>query len=211
MVHQTHAYLDEAGTLSENSGYFVIAILLTAHPRPLQKIIRRARQKMKKSAQKHYRRISELKFHNASEPRRVLKALSDKKVEIFLVAIEIENGVPDTPENYARVVWTILKDCLEKYPDLSLTVDLHFNVVERRATFDRWIEKRAGKSIPINHRDSQRDNLLQLADFVAGATYQKYARGNTAYREIFAERVVVERAIKWPPKSDGRDPGGRFT
>jgi len=208
-----YAYLDEAGSLPDGPGHFVIAILLTTRPRSLQKVIRKARQKMKRAAQKRRRRIQELKFHNASDPtrRRVLESLRDKEAEIFLLALELENSVPDTPENYARAVWAILQDCLERYPALSLTVDLHFNVAERRTAFDRWIEERAKRPVTITHKDSQRDNLLQLVDFVAGATYQKYARGNQAYWEIFARRVVVERAIKWPPKNDGRDPGGRFT
>jgi hypothetical protein len=198
-VSGSYAYLDESGALPDGPGYFVVAILLTHYPRSLQKIIRTAREKMK-SSQPGHRQTQELKFHNASDPtkRRILAGLCNREVEIYLLALELGSGVPDTPENYAEAVWRILEDCLERYPDLDLTVDLHFTAPAKRQTFDRRIVARAGRSIAITHKDSQQDTILQLADFVAGATYQKYARGNAVYWESLASCIATEKVIKWP-------------
>ncbi|PKO21906.1 MAG: hypothetical protein CVU38_12190 [Chloroflexi bacterium HGW-Chloroflexi-1] len=85
MSVSSYAYLDESGALPDGPGYFVIAILLTHHPRSLQKIIRTAREKMK-SSQKGHRQTQELKFHNASRGNAVYW-------EIFASCIAVERVV----------------------------------------------------------------------------------------------------------------------
>jgi hypothetical protein len=43
--------------------------------------------------------------------------------------------------------------------------------------------------ISITHEDSRRECCLQLADYVAGATFQKYERGIDEYYKIFEDNV----------------------
>lgn len=203
-MNDTYAYLDESGSFFRSHGYFVVAILVTSAPRPLQKIIRKAREEMKCTTSKRQRSLSELKFYNASTftKEKVLTRLgANQEVDIYLLSLEIEEDTPDSPENYAEALWIILQDCLVKHPQLNLIVDYHFNLSEQRTKFNQAINQCAAIPIQIVHKDSQRDNLLQLADFVAGATYQRYRRQEQRYYELFSKRIVVEKNLKWPFKT----------
>jgi hypothetical protein len=198
-----YAYLDESGSFYKSHGYFIIAILLTSAPRALQKIIRKTREGMKHVTAKREHSLAELKFYNASDftKEKVLSLLgNNQEVEIYLLSLEIEEDTADTPENYAQAVWIVLQECLKRHTCLSFVVDLHINVVEQRARFDRVISQYAGMSIQIAHKDSQRDNLLQLVDFVAGATYYRNRRHNSEFYNLFSNRIVATKCMKWPLK-----------
>jgi len=51
--------------------------------------------------------------------------------------------------------------------------------------------------LSISHVDSQRDHLVQLADFVAGSTYAFDKEGDDTVMRL-GERVTVALAGDWP-------------
>ena len=52
-----------------------------------------------------------------------------------------------------------------------------------RAPSLRW------NQITTTHEDSEKECCIQLADFIAGATFQKYERVNEEYYRIFEDNV----------------------
>ncbi len=77
-------------------------------------------------------------------------------------------------------------------------MDKHFALAGQRTLFDETIEGllRTEETLPITHVDSETDPFVQLADFVAGSTYDKYARGSNT-NDLFADKIAVELVEKW--------------
>jgi len=196
-----YASLDEAGRLPGGTRYFVVAILVTRDPASLRKIIPRVRLQMGKAEARKRRSIPELKWRNAGRRtrERVLEALACADVEVFLFVLDKEGRkVVDTPDNYARIVGELLRFCVSQYGRLALIIDKHFALARQRALFDETIRGLLGTGEPlrITHVDSETDPFVQLADFVAGSTYDKYARG-THTNDLFADRIAGELVEKW--------------
>lgn len=51
--------------------------------------------------------------------------------------------------------------------------------------------------LTINHVDSQRNPLVQLADFVAGSIYTRHKAGDTT-GELLRSRLRAEAVADWP-------------
>jgi len=65
-----------------------------------------------------------------------------------------------------------------------------------RAIPDRFQEYALqGARLEIRHVDSTTNVNIQVADFLTGAVYQKYARGNERYYTLIADRIEVEREL----------------
>ena len=45
--------------------------------------------------------------------------------------------------------------------------------------------------------DSQRESLIQLADFVVGAISYKYNRDDDYYYKIIRKKIVSEKLVRW--------------
>lgn len=201
MGETVYASLDEAGRLPGATRYFVVAILVTRDPVSLRKIIRRVRLKMGKAEARKRRNIPELKWRDAGQRtrERVLETLARADVEVFLFVLDKEGRkVTDTPGNYARIVGELLRLCVPRYGRLALIVDKHFALAWQRSLFDEAIRDLlgVGENLMITHVDSETDPFVQLADFVAGSTYDKYARG-THTNDLFADRIAVELVERW--------------
>ena len=88
---------------------------------------------------------------------------------------------------------------------LCITVDK--NLFEREiGPFDRYLKDSIlakmydanpamGADITIIHEDSKRIPLLQVADYVASATYRKIARGNSTYYDMISDKIKYR--AKW--------------
>ena len=193
------AYVDESGNLpNPDDRYVVLAALVVSNRRVLQRIVRKASRKLKKAHLKR-RNGMEIKWTNAptGTKRRVLEELARRDVQIFgLVVDKNHSGIADTPENYGLLVCELIRECLAYYPDIKLTVDVHFRVRRQRQAFDRYLLENTTLGKAPVHLDSQQDGIIQLADFVAGAIRDDTTgRGNLA--AIIAGKIVVEKVVKW--------------
>ena len=81
---------------------------------------------------------------------------------------------------------------------MALAVDRHFTAPAQRAAVDTFIHRQWPEPgiLTISHVDSQRNTLVQLADFVAGRAYDWYKGGEQAYRRL-ETKVVAEIVESW--------------
>jgi hypothetical protein len=196
-----HAGLDESGALSADTPLFTMAVVVTPRPDALQNLIRRAALRSGKR-QKRLRKVaSELKWRNASQRIRsdVLKRLALAELELFTLTVRKEGRrIKDTPENYAILVSEILRLCWDTYPNVALSLDRHFTSPVQIATVDTFIHRQwpTRGVLSINHVDSQRNTLVQLADFVAGSVYSWHKKQDAAY-QLIEDKVRATLIRDW--------------
>jgi len=200
---QPLAIIDESGALPDpQEKYVAVAVLVVekGEEHRLKRILKRTRQRLpRKGKRRREWRKAELKFGEVGDKtiRMILQALAEQKVEIYLLVVEkTERPIPDTPQNYAEIVWYILQEAMTHYPDLEVLIDKHFTQKQKRERFNQLIEAYAGRKVDIKHVDSQQDSRVNLADFVAGATRYK-ALGRPEFFSLFQRRVVLEKKMKW--------------
>ena len=193
------AYVDEAGRLADaRDRYVVLAAVVTSSVRELKRIIRKASRKQKKVRFKR-RDGREVKWSNSWDglKRRVLSEVGRRGVQIFWLLVDKEGkAIPDTPENYALMVSELLQECLSYYPDLEVTLDVHFgSPTQRERLNDVLMERLTLVKKPVQ-LDSQMDAVIQVADFVAGAVLSQHT-GKGYLVALFADRVVVGKVVRW--------------
>lgn len=184
-----HAGLDEAGSLTAGALLFSMAIVVTSQPETVRNLIRRAALRSGKRLRRRRKAASELKWSNASQRIRtqVLRRLAQAEVEILtLTVLKAGRRIEDTPENYAILVCELLSLCWDVYPKVALSLDRHFTSPVHVATVNTIIHRHWPMQgvLSINHVDSQRSPLVQLADFVAGCVYSWHKEGDTTFRLI---------------------------
>ncbi len=196
-----HAGLDEAGSLTDSTDFFSMAAVVTSNPNALKNIIRRASLKSGKRLGRRRKQPAELKWSNASQRIRAtaLDNLAEADVELFVLVVRKEGRrIADTPVNYAILACELLQLCWNVYPNMVLAVDRHFTAPAQRAVVDTFIHRQWPEAgiLTISHVDSQRNILVQLADFVAGSAYDWHKQGEQAYCRLEA-KVVAEAVESW--------------
>jgi hypothetical protein len=206
MVDPHYAFLDESPSLSDPEHFFVVALVATkaAHLTTLRRLPKRVRTRV---LGKQLRNVPELKFYNSDERIRqrmmTLIARQDVGLAIFIVDKQ-GRRIGDTPLHYGVVVGSAVRTYLTAiYPHLHLTVDKKYTSPSERTKFQQVVERMVVAAAPeatfslTAQVESQREPLIQLADFVAGAVHHKYNRGNSLYFDIIRERIVLEQQMVW--------------
>jgi quercetin dioxygenase-like cupin family protein len=184
-----YAGLDESGSLTADSLYFCVAIVMTPTPLSLRHLIRRAASRSGKRLGRPRKEAAEIKWSNASQRIRALAlaGLVDAEVELFALTV-LKGGrrVEDTPENYAILACELLSFCWSSYPNVALAVDRHFTSEAQIASVNTRIHRAwppAGV-LSVTHVDSQHNALVQLADLVAGSVYAWHKSGDETVQLI---------------------------
>jgi len=182
-----YAGLDEAGSLSANTPLFTMAVVISHQPHSLAQLIRRAARRSGKRLRRKRKNASELKWSNASHRirSRVISSLSVSEADVYtLTVLKKGRRIKDTPDNYAILACELLKLCWEAHPNVVLSLDRHFTSPAHVATVNTLIHRYWPPQgvLSVSHVDSQRNPLVQLADFVAGSTYSYHKEGNFTIR-----------------------------
>lgn len=115
-----YAFVDESGNLSDaHDRFFIVAAIGTTEPRSLKRVVDKIRNWLRNRG-KRYHNVDELKFHRAEDETRtkLLQMLAQCDVEIRLLIVDKgSTSIGDTPQNYARAVWALLKDILAEHPN----------------------------------------------------------------------------------------------
>jgi hypothetical protein len=184
-----YAGLDESGSLTAESPFFVLAAVITAEPRVLHHLISRAVSRSGKRWGRSAKDAGEIKWRNASQRIRavVLAELAAAEVELFTLTV-LKGGrrIEDTPENYGILACELLNLCWPGYPNVALAIDRHFTSPAQVAAVNTWIYRRWPPPgvLSIVHVDSQRNTLVQLADMVAGSVYAWHKSGDRTMQMI---------------------------
>ncbi len=117
----------------------------------------------------------------------MLSHLAQADVAVFTLTVRKEGRrIEDTAENYAILACELLELCWDAYPNLVLSLDRHFTSPAQVATVNTFIHRHWPERgvLSITHVDSQRNSLVQMADFVAGSVYDWHKAGNPAWALI---------------------------
>lgn len=215
-------YVDESGDLgftSNSSKCFTIGYVFTVNKRPFaeKKTVSRTLKNVNMKNKNHKHKINEFKFSNDSEYARTQFLSKIKEMDIVIGAISISKlsvkeelkGDPNYLYNY--LVGDTIIDILvneyfktfDPYNRISFVIDRSlskrainaFNdYCERKTSFKSWERsKDMENNIYIKHENSQNVEMLQVADYVAGAIQQKFERGNSKYYDIFKHKIKHKR------------------
>ena len=196
-----YAGLDESGSLTAESPFFVMAAVITADPRVLHNLIPRAVTRSGKRLGRSAKDAGEIKWRNASQRIRalVLAELAAAEVELFTLTV-LKGGrrIEDTPENYGILACELLSLCWPVYPNVALAIDRHFTSPAQVATVNTWIYRRwpPPDVLSIVHADSQRNTLVQLADMVAGSVYAWHKSGDRTM-QLITEKFGTTQVEDW--------------
>lgn len=191
-----HAGLDESGSLTAETAWFVMAAVYSSHPEEIKNLIRRAALQSGKRLKRKRKLHGELKWHNASERIRktVLYLLGQADVTVYSLAVRKDGRrIDDTPENYAILACELLRRSWNISPNVALSLDRHFtspaHIAEvNTAVYRHWP---AQGVLSIVHVDSERSPLVQLADFVAGSVYDWHKVGDPTVDLIQAKMKIA--------------------
>ena len=205
-----YLFIDESGDLGFNNGsskWFSFTIILTANKRPLEKVIKKARNSLTKKDNK----VSELHAYHSDEVtrKRVLKGLSElEDLRILSIILNKEKVYVDlqNQKNYLyNYVANILLDRLHAKNVLS--IDEHLDICfdrkdtkkNLRSNFIQYLEgnlkSRRNGTIEITLLASHQERALQAVDFVSWAIFRKYERGDYKYYEIIKNKIVEENLL----------------
>lgn len=202
-------FLDEAGNFRGNKDrYFVLAAFVTGNPRATRKCFLKAKRT---KLPRKYRHYTELKFSDRVIPARfkkhVLRQLAKEDIWIYALLFD-KNNMPaellghSEGLTYCRLVGQLLELCpLAEASAIHVFLDRrHLKGLSRHefnANLKAHLAFRLGPQVrlEIQHVDSTTNVNIQLADFVCGAIFRKYERGDTEYYDIIAERIKIEEEL----------------
>lgn len=207
-------YIDESGDLgfsSKSTSFFVVAYLILEHHPALEKIMKRL-LKLLHNRREYARRCNELKFSKSRNAvkQKVLSriCLCDMKIGFIVlekkkVRVHLRNS-PKILYNYVIVdqVMRNILPSLKPNDKLNITIDKSLSSSSRKAFNSYTINKASWlvtvqkkeysiklPNIEVHHRNSQNEPCLQVADFLAGACFQKYEHNNDFFYKMVEDKV----------------------
>ncbi|MCU0860124.1 MAG: DUF3800 domain-containing protein [Thermoplasmata archaeon] len=202
--------MDESGDLGmsrRSSMSMVVAAMCSTDSVCMKRILRRAGRRFGPSE----RRLSELKFNEASEDLRhfVLKGVCKSDVCISWVAVRKSRLLLASPADGESLISSMFSEAARMLSpsipsrDVMIVVDRRRVKDKTRAEFDRsvacgMLSNHRGyfePKIRVVHMDSQRSPGLQAVDFIAGAIFQMVEWNVSSYAEVISPRIVAGRIL----------------
>lgn len=202
-------YLDETGDTGfkfnkGSSRFFVVTILLTPDPIPLNSAINDLRKQL------HYSESTEFKFvHSSIDVRqRFLRVLV--RHDVLIRSIVVDKHLLTVPHMREReTFYNYLVKMLLKYDDgrlrnAMLVLDQRGKGKKTRQGLAGYLRRelnrpfRKGTKInEIRYHESHRDNLIQAVDMASGAINAYYAKGDRQFLAII--RPKIDDIWHFPP------------
>lgn len=189
--------IDESGRLFDPKDRFLVfAAVVVESLVNLDKIIPSVKKRMPRKTT-----LAEIKFSTTGDKTkvRVLNEIYRKQLNVVILVVD-KGGrkIQDNPENYSLLIATLLKKVFRKYPTVShIIIDRHFTWVTQREQFNDLLQKRVGRSLFIEHLDSQQNTVVSLPDFVAGAIRVAYSSNEPTYARIIDGLVKGKIITTW--------------
>ncbi len=195
-----YVFIDESGDLGRfGNRYFVIAGLVTKDKKPLDRIIKRIRQRRLK---KSIKELMEIKAHSADETIRkeVLDKVRQTDVEIYALVLDknkVFSNLFDVQNRfYNYLVGQMLSRINLGKEKVIINIDKKHTNSFLRDDFLKYIqkrlmEKRDGSTFEIFQLPSESSNALQVVDFVAWAINRKFNSGDDSYYSIIESKTKI--------------------
>ena len=194
-----YGFLDECGDTGYKEGstrYFLTAVVLLAdRPDRLRKAVAHVRRGLGKKL----RNIPEFKGTQTEERiKRKLIEQAQRRAEFEVVAAVLDKRkIPKpvaTEELYQDACRQVLRRCFEEGNNLNLVIDKRYTNPNMRQELTELLldeASRLRKTLSVKHRESEKDQALQIADVMASAVFQKYEHGREDLFAMIAHQAVV--------------------
>jgi hypothetical protein len=193
-----YGFLDEAGDVGYTPGatdHFIVVVIVVGYPERLRKAVRKTR----KALGKRIRNIPELKA--AGGDPRVTEKLLTHAVEIGFdtVAVVIDKRRFPQPRDhedlYRYACARVVRESVSRFGSLTLTLDKRYTTPDLRRQLNDAIVRevehlKESAVLVIEHEDSKDEQILQVADAVAWALFQRYERGEDSLWRIIQGNVT---------------------
>lgn len=197
-----YVLIDESGTLPDPDDKFIVVAGITFDRiKEAENLISQTLESLRQSKKE----VKEIKFYYAGErtKRQVLSGIISVGFGIFAVITDKKGRkIADTPENFALLVAELINEIFlwRTEKDFQILIDRHFHRKSDEERFNIFLGKniKGDLSYSIGHIDSQQDPIINLADFVAGATLAKYNKDNFQFYDIVKESILLEKIVNWP-------------
>ncbi len=221
-------YIDESGDVGFNdksSKFFTIGYVFTLrHPSEENKKIKRALTNINFGIKKQNKKLLEFKFSSNPEKTRKRFFREIKKLDINIGVVCIsKDSVADhlkkdssmfyryvVVENVISVLVNDYLKTFDPYNRIRFVIDRSLSKTEIKLFNDYCEEKISYKShqrakdmdsfITILHEDSKTVPMLQVADYIAGATQRKFARGDSSYYDMISDKIKHHEKWDWNGK-----------
>lgn len=194
-------YLDESGDTGfkfnkGSSRYFVVTILLTPDPLPLNTAIDDLRSSL------NFRPDHEFKFYNTRPVDRLAFLRVLNRHEVLFRALVVDKHELTRPHMRDREVFynyllkMLLKYDNQRIQDATLIIDQRDKGKKSKQSLATYLRRGLnneingyGKIKAIRYHESRRDNLIQAVDMVAGSIHTKCRDGNHQYCQIIRTKL----------------------
>lgn len=202
-----HLFLDESGDTGfkfrqGSTLVFVIALVVVDDPAPLDRAVERLRQQYNLPQRYEFKfsetadRLKERFFRGIQDHDFVIRAIVIDKTMIYSARLREKHWF------YNYVTKLLLKYDDGLIHEATLVVDKRLPGIVNRRHFDTYLrqELNSGRRRlkEIKHRDSARDNLLQVADMVAGAIHRQYGpKQDASFLNLIARQLSHPKSDLW--------------
>lgn len=198
-------YFDESGNLGKKGKYFVIACILTKHPKKLHNTMKKTLKKIKKDNPELIFDGHELKANRASKKAKefIINRICSNDIEISYIVAEKRHIEAQLIKDQNRLYNFMLKILLDNYKHVfrenkvNLILDNKSIKVKSLNSFEDYInlhinyELRLKSEINVEYRDSKAGNAfnIQAVDYIANATGSYYEHNVNTYMPIMRKRI----------------------
>lgn len=195
-------YLDESGDTGfrfrqGSSTHFVIALVMIDDPIPLHEAIDQLRNELGLPREKEFK-FSQMRDHTKES---FFRAVRPFPFRVRCLVVDktrlISPNLRDKMTFYNFLVKMVLQNDFGTIRNATLVIDESVQDKQKQAHFASYLRKQLN---PVDRRQERRiktvvfhkshtDNLIQLADMVAGAIARAYISGDTSFLEMIQRRI----------------------
>lgn len=222
-------YVDESGDVgfrNRSSEFFTIGYVFTVNRFPIKenKKISRLLKNINTGIKKHNKKIPEFKFSCNTDiiKKRVFRQIRKLDVNIGVICISKDSVVHHLKEDSSmfyryvvieNIITILIEEYLkifDPYNSIRFTIDRSLSKNQIKA-FNEYCEgKMSFKSYSrdkemeihptILHEDSKKIPMLQVADYIAGATQRKISQDDSTYYDMISDKIKHRKKWDWNNK-----------
>lgn len=203
-------YLDESGDTGfrfhqGSSTHFVIALVMIDDPIPIHEAIDRLRSDLGLPKEKEFK-FSQMRDHTKENFFRAVRPFPFQVRCLVVDKTRLTSpNLRDKMTFYNFLVKMVLQNDFGTIRNATLVIDESVQDKKKQAHFASYLR---GQLNPVDQKQERRikevrfhkshtDNLIQLADMVAGSVARAYISGDTAFLEMIQRRI--QDTWEFPP------------
>lgn len=205
-----YIFLDESGDLGfsrKSSKYFVFTLVVTRHPRKLEKIIKNIRRGLKKRYKHKFSELHAYHTDNATKYK-ILRKLGECDISVVAAILSKEKVLSKLQIQKTSLYDFGIISILDRIITNSLfrNESQIFIVIDRKDTNKKMQEnlvyhlseamkKRRSGSFVITLSKSHEQGGLQAVDFISWAIFIKYEKGECSFYDTFKHKIIAEEPL----------------